>query len=116
ETLNSQAAPPAQQNNLVEAREPPSAADLSAADDDVHTLLGDLPVPSNTTLIHFGALDLLGEDSPLSPRQESGDRYGLRYYGLGLGDNWELSPFHSGESYDRPEEFKVRPRNHEGWG
>jgi hypothetical protein len=116
DTTKSQAAHPAQQSNLVETHRPPSTDDLTAADDDVHTLLGDLPAPSITTLIHFGSLDLLAEDHPLSPRQESGERYGLRYYGLGLGDDWELAPFHSGESYDRPEEFKVRPRNHEGWG
>lgn len=95
---------------------PPSAVDLSAADNDVHVLLEDLPAPSISTLIHFGALDLLGDDRPLTPNQQDGSRYGMRFYGLGLGDEWELPSVAGSRSYNKVERFRVRPRNHERWG
>jgi hypothetical protein len=95
---------------------PPSVDDLSAADPDVHTLLEEMPAPSVNTMIHFGALDLVGDNRSLTPDQENGKRYGMQYNGLGIGDDWQLAPVARGGSYENVEAFRVRPRNHEGWG
>jgi hypothetical protein len=90
--------------------------DLSAADPDVHTLLEEMPAPSVNTMIHFGALDLVGDNRSLTPDQENGKRYGMQYNGLGIGDDWQLAPVARSGSYENVEAFRVRPRNHEGWG
>jgi hypothetical protein len=96
--------------NIFEAHTTPTADDLSAADGEVLSLLDELPEPTIQTLINFGAFDLLPEDRPLSPGQITGKRYGVNFYGIGLGDSWqppkvqELDP------------FRVRPRDHSGWG
>jgi hypothetical protein len=107
---------PAQAPNTFECRVPPTVDDMSAADDNVHTLLSELPSPSVNTIMHFGALDLLPDDRPLTPDQLDGKRYGMQYYGLGIGDEWQLGPVAGDKSYDNIEPFRVRPRNHEGWG
>jgi hypothetical protein len=83
---------------------------MSAADGDVLSLINQLPDPSIDTLIRFGAFDLLPEERPLTPMQESGKRYGMNFFGIGLGDDWV--PPAAGEN----EPFRVRPRDHEGWG
>ena len=95
---------------------PPSVDDLSSTNPDVHTLLEEMPVPSVNTMMHFGAPDLVGDNRPLTPDQESGKRYGMQYYGLGVGDDWQPAPVARGGSYENHEAFRVRPRDHEGWG
>jgi hypothetical protein len=101
---------PKQGFDIFEAHVPPSPDDMSAADGDVLSLINELPDPSIDTLIRFGAFDLLPEEQPLTPMQESGKRYGMNFFGIGLGDDWV--PPAAGEN----EPFRVRPRDHEGWG
>lgn len=96
--------------NIFENHFPPTKADFTAADDDVLALIGGLPSPSIATLLKFGATGLVYDDRPLSPGQENASRYGLRYYGLGIGDIWRCPGAEEGDL------FRVRPRNHEGWG
>ncbi|EAT82006.2 hypothetical protein SNOG_10612 [Parastagonospora nodorum SN15] len=66
----------------------PTLHDRSAADNDVHSLLHDLPEPSIKTLITLNSFDLVGDDRSLSPDQRSGTRYGLVGGGIALGDSW----------------------------
>ncbi|KAH7380440.1 hypothetical protein DE146DRAFT_773661 [Phaeosphaeria sp. MPI-PUGE-AT-0046c] len=96
--------------NHKDSHVPPTAEDLAAADAAVLSLLDELPEPKINTLLNFGALDLLADERPLSPAQESGKRYGLNFHSLGLADPWQ--PPMALET----DPFRVRPRNHEGWG
>ncbi|KAF2028800.1 hypothetical protein EK21DRAFT_68940 [Setomelanomma holmii] len=96
--------------NVFEPHIPPSPEDLDAADGEVLTLIKELPDASIPTLISFGAFDLLSEDRALTPMQESGRRYGMNFYGIGIGDAWDPP------AADEEEPFRVRPRDHEGWG
>ncbi|KAH7092132.1 hypothetical protein FB567DRAFT_231467 [Paraphoma chrysanthemicola] len=101
---------PAENVNITEAHIAPSHDDMSAADGEVIGLIDELPEASVDTLIRFGAFDLLPEDRPLTPMQESGKRYGMKYYGVGLGDDWDPP------AAIEKEPFRVRPREHAGWG
>lgn len=112
---------PAHATQLFRPREviaSPTPQDRSAADRDVHSLLHDLPEPSINTLITFNSFDLVGDDRSLSPDQRSGKRYGLIGGGIALGDNWapprKQEWGQSGRYMNEP--FRVRPRDHEGWG
>jgi hypothetical protein len=80
----------------------PSAEDMHAADTEVLSLIDELPDPTITTLINFGAFDLIADDRPLSSAQQSGKRYGLNYYGIGLGDDWQPPRVATGESFELP--------------
>lgn len=105
--------------NISENHVTPSAADLSASDDDILTLLNELPEPKIDTLIHFGTTDLIGEERPNTPMQETGKRYGLQYYGIGYMDEWKAPAVSEGHGWDSPERFRVRPRDHKSqaaWG
>lgn len=93
-----------------EVHVPPTAEDFAAADAAVLSLLDELPEPKINTLLNFGALDLLADERPLSPAQDSGKRYGLQFHGIGLADPWLPPQASEGDP------FRVRPRNHEGWG
>lgn len=101
--------------NVFECHVAPSEADKSASDE-VLTLLDQLPEPTIDTLLHFGAMDLLAEDRPLTPLQTTGSRYGLEFGGMGFGDPWRPAVVTTGRGWDNPEPFRVRPRDHEGWG
>lgn len=90
----------------------PSKTDIDSSDDDVAVLLSSIP-----TLFYQDeedqnqdAIELSCDLRPLTPQQSSGARYDLRYFGIGLGDTWKCSEGKEGEP------FRVRPRNHEGWG
>jgi hypothetical protein len=96
--------------DIFEAHSTPSAEDMGAADGEVLSLIEDLPAPTIQTLMHFGAFDLLPEDRPLSPDQQSGKRYGVNYYGIAIGDDWNPPPAHESDP------FRVHPRDHGGWG
>lgn len=100
---------------------PPSLADMHAADTDVLALVHELPEPSVCTLAKLGntntrhvraasGFDLRCDGRALTPAQEDGSRYGIRFFGLGYGDRWEVSGVGEGEG------FRVRPREHEGLG
>ncbi|KAF1918409.1 hypothetical protein BDU57DRAFT_198216 [Ampelomyces quisqualis] len=78
----------------------PSTEDIRAADCEVLSLIDELPEPTITTLINFGAFDLIADDRPLSPGQKSGKRYGLNFYGVGLGDDWKPPPVAMNEPFD----------------
>lgn len=111
--LKAKAPTAAHVSQIFDAKEPhvpPTAEDLAAADAAVLSLLEELPEPKINTLMAFGALDLLADERPLSPAQENGWRYGLNFHGLGLADPWQ--PPMAIETGP----FRVRPRNHEGWG
>ncbi|OAK95577.1 hypothetical protein IQ06DRAFT_284686 [Phaeosphaeriaceae sp. SRC1lsM3a] len=111
--LKAKAPTTAHVSQIFDAKEPhvpPTAEDLAAADAAVLSLLNELPEPKINTLMAFGALDLLADERPLSPAQENGWRYGLNFHGLGLADPWQ--PPMAIETGP----FRVRPRNHEGWG
>jgi len=108
--------PDAQTFNLFEGHVAPSPEDMNAADDEVLTLLDQLPEPRIDTLIQFGAFDLIGDERPLSPLQQDGKRYGVNYYGIGIGDEWKPPAVPKGASWDKPAQFRVRPRDHVGWG
>lgn len=100
----------AQTPDTNEIHVPPTVEDFAAADAAVLSLLEELPEPKINTLLNFGALDLLADERPLSPAQETGKRYGLNFYGIGLADPWVPPMASEGDP------FRVRPRNHEGWG
>lgn len=83
---------------------PPTPTDISAADTDILELIDQLPSPSLCTLAKLGnARDLRatttfglesagldGDERALTPGQEDGSRYGIRFWGIGYGDQWEL--------------------------
>jgi hypothetical protein len=52
----------------------------------------------------------LSESRPLSPGQLDGSRYGMQFWGIGLGDAWHPVKVEVGTR------FRVRPREHAGWG
>ncbi|KNG45465.1 hypothetical protein DDE82_004250 [Stemphylium lycopersici] len=61
----------------------PNATDISAADAEVDMLLSILP-----RIFDLELPNLPSDGRPLTPGQQDGRRYGLRFYGLGLGDEW----------------------------
>lgn len=97
----------------------PTAADIDAADIDVITLMSELPEAALNILPRLGNSQdsristAFYDDRPLTPAQEDGSRYGIRLYGLAYGDQWE--PPKVG-SFEKLEPFRVRPRDHGGWG
>lgn len=106
----------AQPFDVFQGHVAPSEADKSASDEEVHALLEEMPEPSIDTLINFGALDLIGEERQLTPLQTTGSRYGLQFGGLGYMDAWTPAVVSPGRGWDNPGPFRVRPRDHEGWG
>jgi hypothetical protein len=97
----------------------PTAADIDAADNDVLTLMSELPEPSLSTLVTLGTsrdlnvftgLDLPCDSRALTPAQLDGSRYGMRFYSIAYGDQWELPKVNESEP------LRVRPRDHDGWG
>ncbi|KAF2628483.1 hypothetical protein BU25DRAFT_490607 [Macroventuria anomochaeta] len=100
----------------------PTVADIDAADIDVLALMNELPEPSLDTLAKLDssrdlrsatAFDLPCDERALTPAQLDGSRYGMRFYGIGYGDQWDLPKMgYLGET----EPFRVRPMDHAGWG
>ncbi|KAF7450955.1 hypothetical protein A1F97_03973 [Pyrenophora tritici-repentis] len=98
----------------------PTKDDFNAADDEVRFLLSSIPTfyyqqevgQAQTQTQHQdqGTAYLTCDTRPLTPEQLTGARYGIRYHGIGLGDNWKCLEVKEGEP------FRVRPRNHDGWG
>lgn len=100
----------------------PTTADIDAVDNDVFALMCELPMPSLGTLSSLGTLcgsniaaglELPCDPRPLTPAQLDGSRYGMKFYGIALGDEWELPKV---GDFGESETFRVRPREHNGWG
>ena len=120
--------PPAQ---VYAPEPPPTLTDIYEADADVLELMNELPAPSLCTLAKLGNMydlratsafglesaGLQGDERALTPGQEDGSRYGIRFWGIGYGDEWELLKIGNlEEGMFGGEAFRVRPREHEGWG
>ncbi|KAF2643812.1 hypothetical protein P280DRAFT_546704 [Massarina eburnea CBS 473.64] len=66
---------------------------------------------------------LIPDQRPLTPRQIDGSRYGITLGGIAIMDNWapertlgeDKVEVRIGDSWPE-EQFRTRPRNHEGWG
>jgi hypothetical protein len=86
----------------------PSTADMNEGDADMEALLNDIPKFFNAEIPDVP--DLSCDNRPLTPSQEDGKRYGLHFNGIGLGDPWMCPEAKEGDP------FRLRPRNHEGWG
>ncbi|KAJ8115886.1 hypothetical protein OPT61_g2576 [Boeremia exigua] len=100
----------------------PTAADVNAADIDVIALMNELPAPSLDNIHALGdsyglqagtSFALSCDERALTPAQEDGSRYGVRFHGLAYGDQWELPTL---GDFGKAEPFRIRPRNHDGWG
>jgi hypothetical protein len=94
----------------------PKVQDKPRSDVSVESFWNYLPELHIPNPITFGAHDL-PEEREMSPDQKSGTRYGLNFHGIGLGDGW-TPPKHWDGLSDRyrVDSFRVRPRDHEGWG
>ncbi|RMZ70355.1 hypothetical protein GMOD_00000438 [Pyrenophora seminiperda CCB06] len=93
----------------------PSQTDLKSADGEVTALLSSIPTLFRQQEDQIQAQDqdiveLSCDTRSLTPQQLTGARYGLRHFGIGLGDTWICPEVKEGEP------FRVRPRNHDGWG
>jgi len=110
------AAAPAAPLDIFEDHSYPSKVDFDSADDDVTVLLSSIPnlfYQEDEDQIQAQEQDtivLSCDTRSLTPQQLSGVRYGLRYFGISLQDIWKCPEAKEGEP------FRVRPRNHEGWG
>lgn len=96
----------------------PTAADIDAADDDVLTIIKELPKPSLDTLAKLSNVpdprkgtdfDLLCDSRALTPCQLDGSRYGMVFHGLGLGTRWRLS------ENEENNYFETTTKNHDVW-
>ncbi|OAL48904.1 hypothetical protein IQ07DRAFT_588290 [Pyrenochaeta sp. DS3sAY3a] len=67
---------------------PVTREDLDSADDDVLATIDELPSLSVPTMLRLGVFDLTCDDRPLTPSQQDGSRYGIRFHGLAVGDSW----------------------------
>lgn len=105
-------APAAQRSRILESHAQRAKEDFKAADQNVVALLDLLPGLSATTQHDAMAPD----NRPLTPRQEDGKRYGLRYHGVGIQNAWDFPPIANGQSWTNPGPFRVRPMDHAGWG
>lgn len=92
---------------------PPTREDYNALDDEVMSLINELPRLSFTTMANFGALDIDQDTSQTTTTQEDMARYGLTR--IGIGADWSGAADAKG-SWETPRPFGVRPRDHQGWG
>jgi hypothetical protein len=116
--------PPAQ---VYAPEPPPTLTDIYEADADVLGLMNELPAPSLCTLAKLGNTHDLraasefdleckgfdGDERALTPGQEDGSRYGIRFWGIGFGDSWELRKI--GNLEQGMLGGRLRPREYEGW-
>ncbi|KAJ4376211.1 hypothetical protein N0V83_001493 [Neocucurbitaria cava] len=91
--------------NIFENHVAPTAEDMNDADAEVEALMNQIPHLTVNRLLTYGAPILLCDPRPLTPGQLDGSRYSLR-----IGRSWD--PIYPGEGTP----FRIRPRNHEGWG
>lgn len=100
----------------------PTAADVDAGDCDVFAIMSELSelplsalaeLSTSQDLSVASGLGLSCDSRALTPAQLDGSRYGMRFHGIAFGDEWKLPRV--GE-FDQSEPFRVRPRDHDGWG
>ncbi|KAF1945969.1 hypothetical protein EJ02DRAFT_462930 [Clathrospora elynae] len=91
--------------NIFKNHEFPTEEDLNEADDEVVAIVDELPMQLDSI-----SSDLRCDERSLTPDQLTGTRYGMRYYGIALGDSWQCP------GIQEVNPFRVRPRDHEGWG
>ncbi|KAI4639636.1 hypothetical protein J4E93_008990 [Alternaria ventricosa] len=91
--------------DIFENHHAPTYADIHETDAEMECLLGILP-----DLFDLDLPEMPSDARPLTPGQNDGTRYGLKYYGIGLGDTWACPVARE----DEP--FRVRPRDHDSWG
>ncbi|KAF7680732.1 hypothetical protein GT037_002383 [Alternaria burnsii] len=84
---------------------PPTYADIHEIDAEMECLLAILP-----DIFDLDLPELPCDERPLTPGQTDGSRYGMQFHGIGLGDRWNCPSVREGEP------FRVRPRDHDGWG
>ena len=84
---------------------PPTYADIHETDAEMECLLAILP-----DIFDLDLPELPCDERPLTPGQTDGSRYGMQFHGIGLGDRWNCPSVREGEP------FRVRPRDHDGWG
>ncbi|KAJ4370061.1 hypothetical protein N0V86_008796 [Didymella sp. IMI 355093] len=109
---------------------PPTSEDVADADTDVLDLISELPALSLCTLAKLGnthdlratsafgleSADLAGDERALTPGQKDGSRYGIRFWGIGYGDQWDVCKTSKVRDLGQSDAFRVRRREHEGWG
>lgn len=83
----------------------PTYADIHDTDKEMECLLAILP-----NIFDLDLPELPCDNRPLTPGQTYGTRYGLGLHGIGVGGTWKCPDAREGES------FRVRPRDHDGWG
>jgi hypothetical protein len=103
---------------------PKEAHPVELASTSEDNLSSSLSSPTTTNQC-AGALSLVLDSRPLTPGQFDGNRYGLRFFGIGFKDDW-IPPSIQGATAkdvdtntDEPWpriSFRVRPRLHDGWG
>lgn len=100
----------------------PTAADIGAADRDVLAIMSESTGLSLNTLAELSTsqdlsvaagLNLPWDLRALTPAQLDGSRYGMKFYGIAIGDEWDLDLV---GDFDQSKPFRVRPREHDGWG
>ncbi|KAL1798892.1 hypothetical protein ACET3X_002929 [Alternaria dauci] len=84
---------------------PPTYDDIHETDAEIECLLAILP-----DIFDLDLPEMPCDERPLTPGQTDGTRYGLAFHGIGIGDRWNCPDVREGEP------FRVRPRDHEGWG
>ncbi|KAG9194891.1 hypothetical protein G6011_04926 [Alternaria panax] len=83
----------------------PTHADIHEPDAEMECLLAILP-----DIFDLNLPEMPSDERPLTPGQTDGTRYGMDLNGIGMGDRWNCPDVLEGEP------FRVRPRNHDGWG
>ncbi|KAI4952751.1 hypothetical protein J4E91_003223 [Alternaria rosae] len=91
--------------DIFENHHVPTYADIHDADAEMECLLAILP-----NIFDLDLPEMPCDTRPLTPCQTDGTRYGLKYYGISSGDTWACP---AAREY---EPFRVRPRDHDGWG
>lgn len=91
--------------NIFAGHYPPTNADIHEPDADMECLLAILP-----DIFDLDLPELPCDQRPPTPGQTNGTRYGVEFHGIGLGDRWNCPDAREGEP------FRVRPRDHDGWG
>jgi hypothetical protein len=96
--------------DMFEQHTQPTPSDVHEACVEVTGMINELTSISLDTILNVREDDLTCDWRPLTPGQLDGSRFGIRYYGLGLGDDWICPDAREGMP------FRVRPRSQEGWG
>ncbi|KAI8943157.1 hypothetical protein NX059_001186 [Plenodomus lindquistii] len=97
--------------NIYAGHYPPTIEDMNATDEEAILLLNAITNLSPHALLAPGPSILASDARPLTPDQINGARYGTGPVGgIDTGATWNPPAPLPGEP------FRIRPRNHEGWG